>query len=253
MGILEGRAALVVGASSGVGYGCALRFAEEGANVLACARRLDKLEQLAKAAEGMDGKIIPVTCDISKEEDLDKVVTRTVEEFGKIEILACIAQGGLEHPAHLMDTTPERALESYTTGPLYTMLLMQKCFPYMKEQHYGRVITCASGSAVSGTPGFAGYAMAKGAIMSLTRFAAKEWGQYGITTNCFLPVIKADGFDSSPQSQAAAEQIAKISPVGYFGEAYEDCSPIVAFMASEGSHYMNGQMIGICGGIQILA
>jgi 3-oxoacyl-[acyl-carrier protein] reductase len=253
MGILEGRTALVIGASSGVGYGCALRFAEEGANVLACARRLEKLEKLAKEAEGMAGKIVPMTCDIAKKEDLDKVVAKTIEEFGKVEILACIAQGGMEHPTNLLDAKPELALESYITGPHYTMLLMQKCFPYMKEQHYGRIITCASGSAVSGTPGFAGYAMAKGAIMSLTRFAAKEWGEFGITTNCFLPVIKADGFDTSPQGQAAAEQVKKISPVGYFGDAYKDCSPIVAFMASEGSHYMNGQFISICGGISIIA
>jgi 3-oxoacyl-[acyl-carrier protein] reductase len=253
MGILEGRTTLVVGASSGVGYGCALRFAEEGANVLACARRLDRLEKLAKEASGMAGKIIPMSCDIAKEEDLEKVVEKTIAEFGKLEILACIAQGGLDHQTNLLDAKPELALENYITGPLYTMLLMQKCFPYMKEQHYGRIITCASGSAVSGTPGFAGYAMAKGAIMSLTRFAAKEWGRFGITTNCFLPVIKADAFNTSPQGQAAAEQVVKISPVGYFGDAYKDCSPIVAFMASEGSHYMNGQMIGICGGIQILA
>ncbi|BBB92213.1 MAG TPA: SDR family oxidoreductase [Methylomusa anaerophila] len=253
MGILEGRTALVVGASSGVGYGCALRFAEEGANVLACARRLDRLGQLAREAEGMSGKIMPTTCDIAKEEDLDKVVAETIKEFGKIEILACIAQGGLEHPTHLLETKPELALESYVTGPLYTMLLMQKCFSYMKERHYGRIITCASGSAVSGTPGFAGYAMAKGAIMSLTRFAAKEWGQFGITTNCFLPVIKSEGFAQSLQGQEAEAMVKKISPVGYFGDAYKDCGPIVAFMASEGSHYMNGQMIGICGGIQIIA
>lgn len=253
MGILEGRAAIVVGASSGVGYGCALRFAEEGANVLACARRLNRLEKLSKEAAGMDGKIVPMTCDISKEEDLDKVVEKTILEFGKVEILACIAQGGMEHHTNLLNATPELALESYVTGPLYTMLLMQKCFPYMKEQHYGRIITCASGSAVSGNPGYAGYAMAKGALMSLTRFAAKEWGPFGITTNCFLPIIKTENFDTSPERQALVEQIIKVSPVGYFGDAYEDCSPIVAFIASEGSHYMNGQMIGICGGIQVLA
>lgn len=253
MGILKGRTAIVVGASSGIGYGCALRFAEEGANVLACARRLDRLEKLAKEAMGSDGKIIPVVCDVSKEDDLDNVVNKTISEFGKVEILACIAQGGMEHPTNLLDATPELALESYITGPLYTMLLMQKCLPHMKEQHYGRIITCASGSAVSGIPGFASYAMAKGAVMALTRFAAKELGQFGITVNCFLPVIKGANFDASPEGRAAAEMIVQMSPVGYFGDAYEDCSPILAFMASDRSHYMNGQMIGICGGIQILA
>jgi 3-oxoacyl-[acyl-carrier protein] reductase len=110
----------------------------------------------------------------------------------------------------------------------------------------------ASGSAVQPVPGFASYAMAKGAIMSLTRLAAKELGPYGTTVNCFLPVIKADNFDASPEGRAAAEMIVLASPVGYFGDAYKDCSPIVAFMASEGSHYMKGQFIGICGGLQTL-
>ena len=253
MGVLKARTAIVVGANSGIGYGCALRFSEEGANVLACDIRLDGLEKLAKQAASMDGKIVPMKCDVSREEDLDNVVENTISEFGKVEILACIAQGGMEHMTDLLGATSELVLESYITGPLYTMLLMQKCFPYMKEQHYGRIITCASGSAVSGMPGFAGYAMAKGAVMSLTRFAAKELGRFGITVNCFLPVIKGTSWDASPQGRAAAKQIVKMSPVGYIGDAYEDCSPILAFMASEESHYMNGQMIGICGGIQILA
>ncbi len=253
MAILKSRTAIVVGANSGIGYGCALRFAEEGADVLACDIRSDGLEKLSEQAVGMDGKIVTMTCDVAKEDDLNKVVQRAVSEFGRIEILACIAQGGMAHPTTLLDATPELALESYVTGPLYSMLLMQQCFPYMKAQQYGRIITCASGSAVSGTPGFASYAMAKGAIMSLTRFAAKELGRFGITVNCFLPVIKGANFDASPEGKAAAEMIVKMSPVGYFGEAYADCSPILAFMASEQSHYMNGQMIGICGGIQILA
>jgi len=253
MSLLEKRVALVAGANSGIGFSAALRFAEEGANVLACDIRQDGLEKLATLSDELEGNIVTMHCDVAKEEDLDRVVERTIAEFGKLEILACIAQGGMGHPTKLIDATPELALESYNTGPLYTMLLMQKCFPYMKEQHYGRVITCASGSAVSGSPGFAAYAMAKGAIMSLTRLSAKEWGQFGITTNCFLPVIQGANFSANPEGRAAAEQMAKISPLGYFGEAYKDCSPILAFMASEGSHYMNGQMIGICGGIQMLA
>lgn len=253
MGILEGRTAIVVGASSGVGYGCALRFIEEGANVLACSIEEEGLIDLTKAAEGMKGKVKILVCDVAKKEDLDKIVETTVKEFGTVEILACIAQGGLATPTHLLEATSELALESYVTGPLYTMLLMQKCFPYMKEQNYGRIITTASGAAISGVPGFASYAMAKGAIMSLTRVAAKEWAEFGITTNCFLPVIKSRGFDTSPQGKAAMEQLTKIIPVGFVGDAYKDGSPIVAFMASENAGYLNGQMIGIDGGLQLLA
>jgi NAD(P)-dependent dehydrogenase (short-subunit alcohol dehydrogenase family) len=255
MGILSGRVAILVGASSGVGYGCALDFAREGATVVAAARRLEKLEELAKdaAERGFEGKIHPVTCDAAKESDLDKIVKFTVDTFGRIEILACIAQGGLNHQTYLLEATEEEALDFYRTGPIYTMKLIQKCHPYMKAQKYGRVITCASGSAVSSTTGFDLYAMCKAAIMTLTRKAAQEFGRDGIVTNCIFPVIKNDIFGQDAQSADALEKIERGSPVGRLGDAFTDGAPMVSFLASEGARYINGQMIGICGGIQVLA
>jgi 3-oxoacyl-[acyl-carrier protein] reductase len=89
--------------------------------------------------------------------------------------------------------------------------------------------------------------------MTLTRKAAQEWGQYGIVTNCILPVTKTDHFGESPQSVAALAQIERLSPVRYLGDPYDDCTPVVAFLASEAARYLNGQMIDICGGLQVLA
>ena len=254
MGILEGRKAIVVGASSGVGYGTVLRFAQEGADVIAAARRMQKLEGLAEDAEkrGFPGKIIPVACDIMKEEDLDRVVKACGEQLGRIDILACIAQSGLNCQAYTMETTPENARLYFDGGPVYTMQLVQKCMPYFEKQHYGRIITCASGAGVTPTVGFTGYSMAKAAIVALTRLCAKEFGKYGVVTNCFLPVAKSDGFDSSEQSKESAEAVKRMSPVGYFGDAYEDISPVVAFLASEGAHYLNGQVLSVCGGLLTL-
>ncbi len=255
MGILTGRVAILIGASSGVGYGCALDFAREGAAVVAAARRMNKLEELAKDAEsrGFEGKIYPVACDIAVDADLDKVVKYTADTFGKIEILACIAQGGLNHQTYLLDATEEEAINFYRTGPIYTLKMIQKCHPYMKARHYGRIITCASGSAVSSTTGFDLYAMCKASIMTLTRKAAQELGRDGIVTNCFLPVIKNDIFGQDAQSTDALAKIEAGSPVGRLGDAFEDCAPMVSFLASEGARYINGQMIGICGGLQVLA
>lgn len=255
MGILEGRTAIVMGASSGVGYGCALKFAEEGANVIAAARRVGRLDTLVTEASdrGFTGRIVPVGCDVTTEADLDTVVARAASEFGSIDILACIAQGGMEHQTFLMETTAADCHRYYDGGPLYTMLLIQKVLPYMKEQHYGRIITCASGAAVVPAVGYTAYAMAKGAIMALTRVTAKELGKFGIVTNCFLPVIENELYGQDAQSAEAREMMNKVSPVGYVGTAYEDAAPIVAFMASEGAHYMNGQFIAVCGGIQIIA
>lgn len=255
MGILENRVAIVIGASSGVGYGCALDFAKEGATVIAAARRMSKLEALRTDAEerGFTGKIVPIECDVAVEEMLDNVVKFTTERFGKIEILACIAQGGLNHQTYLKDATEEEALNFYKTGPMYTMKMIQKCYPYMKEQHYGRIITCASGSAVSASTGFDLYAMCKASIMTLTRKAAHEFGRDGIVTNCILPVLKNDLFGSNPQSVEALKRIEAESPVGYLGDPFEDGAPMISFLASEGARYINGQMIGICGGVQVLA
>ena len=159
MGILSGRVAILVGASSGVGYGCALDFAREGATVVAAARRLEKLEELAKdaAGRGFEGKIHPITCDVAKESDLDKIVKFTADTFGRIEILACIAQGGLNHQTYLLEATEEEALDFYRTGPIYTMKLIQKCHPYMKKQNYGRVIVTSSNSGLYGNFGQANY------------------------------------------------------------------------------------------------
>lgn len=257
MELLKDRVAIVVGASSGVGYGCSLDFAREGATVVAAARQfdLDKLEGLSAEARsrGYQGEIYPAVCDVERDEDLDALVRYTAEKFGRIEILACIAQGGLNHQTFLLESTEKEAYDFYRTGPIYTMKLIQMCHPYMKKQHYGRIITCASGSAVSGTTGFDLYAMCKAAIMTLTRKAAHEFGRDGIVTNCILPVLRNDIFGNNPQSAAALAKIEEESPVGYLGEPFKDGAPMISFLASEGAHYINGQMIGICGGIQLLA
>src|SRR5438477_12042807 len=93
MGILEGRVAIVTGASSGIGGAGAIRFAEEGAAVVGCARRLDKLQEMVREVEARGGKAVAVACDVAREEDIDTVVTTTAQHFGRIDILANIAQG----------------------------------------------------------------------------------------------------------------------------------------------------------------
>ena len=94
--------------------------------------------------------------------------------------------------------------------------------------------------------------MAKAAIISLTRSAAKELGQYGITTNCFLPVIKSEalpaGLDATSKEQQDA-YVAAMIPLKYLGTAFEDCAPALVFMASEEARYFNGQVVGVDGGL----
>jgi len=251
MGILDGREQTSDGASYGVGYGAALRFAQEGADVVAGARRMNKLEELKADAEkrGFPGKIIPVKCDIAEDEDLDGIVKACVDAFGQIDILACVAQGGLFDQHDMLETTPENAMLFFEQGPVYTLKMIQKCFPYMKEKHYGRILLCGSGAGASYVEHACGYSMAKAAIISLSRMTSHDLGPYGITTNCFLPVSKSDAF-SDPNSPGGKKYLAMMEqaiPIHHFGTPYEDVSPMLAFLASEQSGYVNGQCVSICG------
>ena len=252
MGMLDGRTAILIGASSGVGYGAALRFAEEGATVIAGARRLEKLQALKEdaAQRGFPGEIVPVRCDIEQEADLDNIVNVCIEHSGKVDILACIAQGALNDMRSFEETDLDNLLAFYKGGPGYTLQIIQKCLPYMKKAGYGRILTCASGAGERYTPHSCAYGMAKAAIINLTHVCAQELGKYGIVTNCFLPVITNDYFENESNDAAIPVPIMQaLSPVGKLGKAYADGSPLLAFLASEAAGYINGQIISICGGI----
>ncbi|MEU6350695.1 SDR family oxidoreductase [Streptomyces sp. NPDC047072] len=252
-GRLDGRVAIITGAAGGIGGGAARRFADEGALLTLSDINGARVEAVAQEIRDKGGRAIAVPCDIDVPEQIDAVVDATVQEYGTVDILANIAQGGLSEHKLLEEATAAEVLTSYRTGPLQSMLFMQRCLPYMKERGYGRVINTASGAAISPSPGFSAYAMAKSAVMGLTRVASREWGRYGITTNTFLPVGRSDGFDLTEQGRAAAAQIETISPVGRFGMPYEDVAPLLVFLASEESGYINGQAIGADGGITFIA
>jgi NAD(P)-dependent dehydrogenase (short-subunit alcohol dehydrogenase family) len=253
MGMLEGRVAIVTGASSGVGRGAALRMAEEGASVVSCARRTELLDELVGEIEQKGGKAIAVTCDVSVDDDIERVVRTAVSHFGQIDILANIAQGGMADVSGLADVTRQQVHDLYDAGPLQSLRFMQECFPYMKERGYGRIINTGSHTALVGHPGYAAYEMAKGAIMALTRNASQEWGQYGIVTNTILPVILSKPTDMSPKAQGNLQLKLQGHPLRRIGTPYEDAGPIIAFLASEGAGYLNGQVIGIDGGRGLFA
>lgn len=255
MGILDGKVAIIVGASSGVGYGCALRYAEEGAHVVAAARRLNKLEELKADVEGkgFTGTVLPVQCDIYKEDDLDNLVDVAVKEYGHIDVLACIAQGALNDQHDLEHTDTANALSFFKGGPVYTLYLTQKVRPIMAEQGKGKIITCASGAGIRYTPHTTSYGMAKAAIISLTKTIAMEYGKYGIRCNCFLPVIQNDFFDKAELGKddpgIPVSIMKMLSPIGKMDGSYADGSPMLAWLGSDQSDYINGQVFEIDGGI----
>lgn len=253
MAILSGQVAIITGAASGIGRGVAERYVHEGAAVVAADINAAALRQLADELESSGAKIVVVPCDVNDEQQIDLVVNTAMDRFGHVDILANIAQGGMNDHRFLDQTTPGSALDSFITGPLQSLLFMQKCLPGMKERRYGRIINVASHSALMGAPGYAPYEMAKCAVQALTRNASQEWGTFGITTNCVLPVVRTPAYELTAQGREAANYLQQAIPVGRFGTPYEDCPPVFVFLASQGAGYVNGQMIGVDGGHWLIA
>ena len=246
MGKLDNKVAIVTGASSGVGRGVAKVLAQNGAKVCACARRMEKLEELAEEVRAFGGEVLPIACDVTDPAQIHNVVEQCVSHFGGVDILVNLAQGAMLYRP-LVDVDQEYALLAYKSGALASLLFMQECFPHMKEKGYGRIINTASAAGYDGSPGFGAYGMAKEAIRAVTRTAANEWGQYGITVNVFLPIIATDTFrETQPEALKALEAITALKRVG---TTEEDCAPLIVFLASEDGGYLTGQSFMVDGGI----
>ena len=246
MGKLDNKVAIVTGASSGVGRGVAKVLAQNGAKICVCARRAEKLEELAEEVRAFGGEVLPIACDVTDPAHIHNVVEQCVSHFGGVDILVNLAQGAMLYRP-LVDVDQEYALLAYKSGALASLLFMQECFPHMKEKGYGRIINTASAAGYDGSPGFGAYGMAKEAIRAVTRTAANEWGQYGITVNVFLPIIATDTFrETQPEALKALEARTALKRVG---TTEEDCAPLIVFLASEDGGYLTGQSFMVDGGI----
>jgi len=253
MKTLDNRVAIITGAAGGIGRGVVQRFADEGALLVLADIKTGDVQDLARTLVDAGSRAIGVGCDVANEDDITRVIDAAIAEFGQIDILVNLAQGGLADHTYLDGTTAADAASSMLTGPIQSMLFMQKCLPYMRERGYGRIINTGSHAALTGLPGFAPYAMAKGAVQALTRSASQEWGQYGIVTNTFVPILRTPAYDTTEQGRATIDQITRDVPVGKFGTAYDDGSPVLVFLASEGAGYINGQTISADGGWRLIS
>ena len=138
----------------------------------------------------------------------------------------------------------------FDTGHKGTLWGMQAVFPHMRDQGWGRIVTMGSNAALTGASGYGPYSASKEAIRSLTRTAAREWGQYGIVVNCVCPVSVAHRMPpgEDPDRAAVFAQTFASQPIARDGDAIEDIGPIVAFLLSDACRYLTGQTFMADGG-----
>ncbi|WP_143708036.1 SDR family NAD(P)-dependent oxidoreductase, partial [Gordonia terrae] len=180
---------------------------------------------------------------------------KAAEATGNIDILVCNAAAiPWPKPLHeYPETDWQTALDAGVSATFHTM---REAFPYMSERG-GRIITMGSIGGVRGVKGAGGYAATKAAIIGLTRVAANDWAQYGITANCVLPMGMSKAWEdllaSLPEgTDTFAAVHMRHNAVGYPGDAEKDIGPVVSFLGSDDSRYVTGAVIPVDGGLNDL-
>jgi 3-oxoacyl-[acyl-carrier protein] reductase len=245
MNSLDGRIALVTGASQGIGRSCALELAKCGATVALAARSEDKLADAVKEIEAAGGKAAAFALDISSEESIKATAKAVVERFGKVEILvnnAGITRDGLMLRMKRADW--DDVLNTNLTG---AFLLTQALLSPMLKNRWGRIIHISSVVGRTGQAGQVNYAASKSGLIGLTRAMAREVASRGITVNAVAPGFIETAMTKALNDDQRKAMLSEI-PLGRAGTDVE-IAQCVTFLASDGAGYITGHVLDVNGGM----
>ena len=245
MGVLDGRTALVTGASRGIGREIALAFAREGADVAINFRsQAQAAEEVASLITQFGRRAVLVQADVALEEPVRAMVERVQAEFDQIDILVNNAGFVTLAPVETMDV--EMWDEMIATHLRGTFLVTRMVLPGMLERRDGRIINVSSQIGQIGREWFAHYAAAKAGIIGFTKTLAREVADRGVLVNCVAPGPINTGI--VPKTEGApAKDYLSLLPIHRVGEAYE-VAPSAVFLASDAGSYYVGQTLGPNGG-----
>lgn len=243
---LQGKAALVTGASRGIGREIALELARQGADVAVNysgseARALEVVAEI----QSLGREAFAVQCDVANSESVTEMVKNTIERFGKLDIL--VNNAGITRDNLLMRMKDDEWDSVINTNLKGVFLCTKAVTRQMMKQRSGRIINIASIVGVSGNAGQANYVAAKAGVIGLTKTAAKELASRGITVNAVAPGFITTDMTDKLTSEVKEAMLTQI-PLARFGEP-KDIANVVTFLAAEDSSYMTGQTLHIDGGM----
>lgn len=248
-----GRAVLKDGTAGSIGYGIAIAYAKEGANIVITGRNVQKLEDAKTELEKNFGiKVLPLQGDISAGADnkaiAESVVAKTVETFGSLDVLINNAQASASGVT-LADHTQEQFDLALYSGLYAAFYYMQAAYPHLAKAK-GSVINFASGAGLFGNFGQCAYAAAKEGIRGLSRVAATEWAKDGINVNVVCPLAWTAQLENFKLAYPDAfDKNVHTPPMGYFGRPEEDIGRVCVQLAHPDFKYMTGETLTLEGGL----
>jgi NAD(P)-dependent dehydrogenase (short-subunit alcohol dehydrogenase family) len=243
---LEGKTAVIVGGTSGIGRALSVGLADAGADVIASARRKEQVEETAAEIEARGKRTLRVPSDVSDRPSLENLLAQTLEHFGKVDILINCA-GRIKRAPTL--TFPEEEwqsiLDTNLTGTLRACQIFGR---HMLDRGYGRIVNIASLNTFVAFSQVAAYAASKAAVASLTRSLAVEWSQHGVLVNAIAPgvfrtALNAELLDSTPRGK----ELLMRTPMGRFGKTEEVVGAAI-YLSSDAASYVTGQVLVVDGG-----
>ncbi len=248
-GLLKDKVAIVTGGAKGLGYGISRRMAREGARLLITGRDGGATERVAvEIREQLGAEAIGIASDVGIKADVEAMVERAVAEFGGLDIL--VNNASQLSPNILLENKSDEMLKrTLEIGTWGTWWAMRAAMPHMKARGGGSIVNFYSIDAQTGAWLHADYNMNKGAILGLTRSAAVEWGRFNIRTNAIAPTGLGQVFAQLVEEVPGFYEMATASnPLKRAGDPEEDIGPVVVFLASEMSRFVNGELINVDGG-----
>lgn len=243
---LSGRAAVVIGGTSGIGRAIAHGLAQAGANVVCTSRRDEQVEAAAAEIEELGSRTLRCASDVSDRASLEKLLASCVDEFGKVDILVNSAGRTKREPTLNQSEDEWNAiLETNLNGTLRACQIFGR---HMVGNGYGRIINIASLSTFVSLFEVAAYSASKAAVASLTKSLAIEWAKNGVNVNAIAPgvfrtALNQKLLDESPRGQ---EFLAR-TPMGRFGKV-EELAGAAVFLASEAASFVTGEVLVVDGG-----
>ena len=243
---LEGKVAVIIGGTSGIGRALSLGLADAGADVVASARRQANVDEVAAEIEARGRRTLRTACDLRERASVEALLAATLDSFGQVDILINCA-GKIKRTPTL--TMPEDEwqdiLDTNLTGTLRACQVFGKP---MLERGYGRIINIASLNTFVALNEVAAYAASKAAVASLTRSLAVEWSRHGVLVNAIAPGVfrtdlNAQLLDSTPRGK----ELLMRTPMGRFGKTEEVVGAAV-YLASDAASFVTGQVLVVDGG-----